>query len=153
MRWVCLSESGPSHLRHHHHPGEGERGGLQQAVHGLLGGDPHQEARGENQHLLPFCSFWFCRVGLHCSSHPCGWRDDICAEPDTGHEGSECCPAPAICFCHLKQCHLDRLRSLRTARYPPGFSMLEEPQGLGRTCPLAKFLDAFCQSRFKCNFI
>lgn len=52
MRWVCLSESRPGHLRHHHHPGEGERRGLQQAVHGLFGGDPNQEARGENQHLL-----------------------------------------------------------------------------------------------------
>lgn len=55
-RLACLAESRPGHLRHHHHPGEGERCGLQQALHGLLGGDSHQEARGEDKHLLPLRS-------------------------------------------------------------------------------------------------
>lgn len=124
IRWFCLSESRLGHLCHHDHPGEGERCGLQQAVHGLFSGDPNQEARGENQHLLSFCSIWFCCLGLHCSRHPCGGCAHLCAESDTGREGSKCCPAPTIRFGHLAQCHLDSLRRLRTARYFPGFLML-----------------------------
>lgn len=117
MRCFYLSESRLGHLCHHYHPREGERCGLQQAIHGLLSGDLNKEAWGENQHFLSFRSIWFCGLGLHCSSHPCGWCADICVEPDTGCEDSECSPAPAICVCHFTQCHLDRLWGLRTARY------------------------------------
>lgn len=56
MRSFCFLESRLGHLSHYHHPGKGECCGLQQAVHGLFSGDLNQEARGENQYLLPFCS-------------------------------------------------------------------------------------------------
>lgn len=132
---LCLAASRPGHLGPHHHAREGERRGLQQTLHGLFGGDPDQEARGENQHLLSVRAVRFRRLGLHRGCHPRGWRADICAKPDTGCEGSERRPAPAVGLCHPTQCHLDRLWSLRAARYLPGFPVLGNPGGPGESIP------------------
>lgn len=114
---ICLAEGRPSHLSHHHHTWTRERCGLQQAVHGLFRGDLNQKTWRENQHLLSLCSFWLCGVGLHCCSHPYSWCLDICPEPDPGSQGAERFPAESFCFLHPPQCHLGRVRRLRSARY------------------------------------
>lgn len=114
---LCFAESRSSNLSHHYNTWKRECSGFQQAVHGLFGGDPDQEARRENQHLLSLCSFWLCGVGLYCCSHPYSWCLNICLEPDPGSQGTECFPAEPFCFLHPAQCHLGCVRRLRSARY------------------------------------
>lgn len=114
---VSLAEGRPGHLSHHHNTRAGERGGLQQALHGLFRGDLNQKARGEDQHLLSLRSFRLCGVGLHCCGHPDRGGADLRAEPHPGGAGAERGTAGPLGVLHPAQRHLGRVRSLRAARY------------------------------------
>lgn len=133
MCYVCLAESRPGHLSHHYNTRAGERGGLQQALHGLFRGDPNQKARGEDQHLLSVRPFRLRGVGVHRRGHPDRGGADLRAEPHPGGAGAERGPAQPLGVLHAAQCHLGGVRSLRPARYSPT-SPLPAPPAARQLC-------------------
>ena len=123
--------SRPGPVGHHHHPGAGERGGLQQALPGLLRGHSDAQDGGEDQHLLPAGALRPGRVGVHRRRHPRGGHHDLPATADTG------CAFPKhhLCWSSRRRrrrwrwhaptgvhgqlaakCHLDSLWGLRSTR-------------------------------------
>lgn len=109
--------SWPGHICHHHHPWAWECGGFQQALFGLLSGDPDAQVRGKNQHFLFVGTVWPGSVGLHCRCHPCGGHHDFSSQTHPGSPLPQQCRRPSATFgLHFtSECHLDCLWSFRTA--------------------------------------
>lgn len=106
------------HIGHHHHPGERERGGFQQTLPGLLGGNPDAQVGGEDQHFLPTGAVRLGSVGVHCRGHSCGGHHDL---PAQAHPGSALPEqrggtSSAVCLQLASERHLDRLRRFCATR-------------------------------------
>lgn len=64
--FLLPSESWHWDLCPHHHPRQGERGGLHNALHGLLGGRAAAQGREDSGHVCLPGPLWPLPVGLHC---------------------------------------------------------------------------------------
>lgn len=81
----CLfTESWLGHIGHHHHARARERCWFQQALPGLLCGNPDAQVRGKDQHFFSVSTVWLGRVGMHRCSHPSSGYHDFPAEAYPG---------------------------------------------------------------------
>lgn len=115
-------------ISHHYNSREGECGGLQQALLGLLCGDSDEEVGGEDQYLLSPGTLWSGRLGVHRSRHPRGRCHDLHLE--AGPVGPSPRGTPGHLCVHLPpERHLDCLWSFCAARWAWYCGITREERG------------------------